>query len=237
MKKLSVTLISLMLVLTLSTTIAKGKNINQNLSDDTLSVWHDDNGKSYPIRKKQNPNQNPNPKERYELNISMPDAPDNLIMTHAFAYYWSDCEIIVNKRAGANAKLKETIPIPFEKTGEHTYRAVAYNDAILSERYSDAGPECKWNMHFIVVRLQAEPNLEKIIYEAISSPEDVYKINNHHWQRILYMTKYNFNVPYKDMSESRKKIMLPGPIFEDKDRFAGKPREHLFSIVMDLKRK
>nr|WP_314270594.1 hypothetical protein [uncultured Kingella sp.] len=237
MKKLSVTLISLMLVLTLSTTIAKGKNINQNLSDDTLSVWHDDNGKSYPIRKNPNPNPNPNPKERYELNISMPDAPDNLIMTHAFAYYWSDCEIIVNKRAGANAKLKETIPIPFEKTGEHTYRAVAYNDAILSERYSDAGPECKWNMHFIVVRLQAEPNLEKIIYEAISSPEDVYKINNHHWQRILYMTKYNFNVPYKDMSESRKKIMLPGPIFEDKDRFAGKPREHLFSIVMDLKRK
>ena len=63
MKKLSVTLISLMLVLTLSTTIAKGKNINQNLSDDTLSVWHDDNGKSYPIRK----NPNPNPKERYEL--------------------------------------------------------------------------------------------------------------------------------------------------------------------------
>ncbi len=231
MKKLSVTLISLILVSTSLTAIAKGKNMNPNLSDDTLSVWHDDNGKSYPIRK------NSNPKERYELNISMPDAPDNLIMTHAFAYYWSDCEIIVNKRAGANAKLKETIPIPFEKTGEHTYRAVAYNDAILSERYSDAGPECKWNMHFIVARLQAEPNLEKIIYEAISSPEDVYKINNHHWQRILYMTKYNFNVPYKDMSESRKKIMLPGPIFEDKDRFAGKPRENLFSIVMDLKRK
>lgn len=205
--------------------------MNQNLPDDTLSVWHDDNGKSYPIRK------NPNPKERYELNISMPDAPDNLIMTHAFAYYWSDCEIVINKRAGANAKLKETISIPFEKTGEHTYRAVAYNDAILSEQYSDAGSECKWNMRFIVARLQPEPNLGKVIYEAVSKLEDTYRIDSHHWQRILYMTKYNFNIPYENMSESRKKIMLPGPIFESKDRFAGEPRKRLFTITMDLERK
>lgn len=231
MKKLSLTLISLMLVSTSSTAIAKGKNMNPNLSDDTLSVWHDDNGKSYPIRK------NPNPKERYELNISMPDAPDNLIMTHAFAYYWSDCEIIVNKRAGANAKLKETIPIPFEKTGEHTYRAVAYNDAILSERYSDAGPECKWNMHFIVARLQAEPNLDNFIYEALIDPRDANKISDNHWERILYMTRHNFNFSEISMSEIWKGTMLPGPIFDNKDRFSGEARKHLFTITMDLKRK
>mgnify|MGYP007110223225 CR=1 FL=1 len=231
MKKLSVTLISLMLVSISSTAIAKGKNINPNLSDDTLSVWHDDNGKSYPIRK------NPNPKERYELNISMPDAPDNLIMTHAFAYYWSDCEIIVNKRAGANAKLKETIPIPFEKTGEHTYRAVAYNDAILSERYSDVGPECKWNMHFIVARLQAKPNLDNFIYEALIDPRDANKISDNHWERILYMTRHNFNFSEISMSEIWKGTMLPGPIFDNKDRFAGEARKHLFTITMDLKRK
>ena len=205
--------------------------MNPNLSDDTLSVWHDDNGKSYPIRK------NPNPKERYELNISMPDAPDNLIMTHAFAYYWSDCEIIVNKRAGANAKLKETIPIPFEKTGEHTYRAVAYNDAILSERYSDAGPECKWNMHFIVARLQAEPNLDNFIYEALIDPRDANKISDNHWERILYMTRHNFNFSEISMSEIWKGTMLPGPIFDNKDRFSGEARKHLFTITMDLKRK
>ena len=231
MKKLSLTLISLMLVSTSSTAIAKGKNINPNLSDDTLSVWHDDNGKSYPIRK------NPNPKERYELNISMPDAPDNLIMTHAFAYYWSDCEIIVNKRAGANAKLKETILIPFEKTGKHTYRAIAYNDAILSERYSDVGPECKWNMHFIVARLQAEPNLDSFIYEALIDPRDANKISDNHWERILYMTRHNFNVSGISMSEIWKGTMLPGPIFDNKDRFSGEARKHLFSIVLDLKRK
>ena len=229
MKKLSLTLISLMLVSTSSTAIAKGKNINPSLSDDTLSVWHDDNGKSYPIRK------NPNTKERYELNISMPDAPDNLIMTHAFAYYWSDCEIIVNKRAGANAKLKETIPIPFEKTGEHTYRAVAYNDAILSERYSDAGPECKWNMHFVVTRLQAEPNLDNTIYEALIDPRDSRKISDDHWERTLYMTKYRFNDSTKriyNLSEA-----MPGTIADREDRFAGEPRKHLFTITMDLKRK
>ena len=229
MKKLSVTLISLMLVSTSLTAIAKGKNMNPNLSDDTLSVWHDDNGKSYPIRK------NPNPKERYELNISMPDAPDNLIMTHAFAYYWSDCEIIVNKRAGANAKLKETIPIPFEKTGEHTYRAVAYNDAILSERYSDAGPECKWNMHFIVTRLQAEPNLDNTIYEALIDPRDSRKISDDHWKRILYMTKYRFNDP-TTRTYNPSETML-GAIADREDRFAGEPRKHLFTITMDLKRK
>ena len=218
-----------MLVLTSSTAIAEGKNINPNLSDDTLSVWHDDNGKSYPIRK------NPNPKERYELNISMPDAPDNLIMTHAFAYYWSGCEIIVNKRAGANVKLKETIPIPFEKTGEHTYRAVAYNDAILSERYSDAGPECKWNMHFIVARLQAEPNLANMIYEALIDPRDSHKISDGHWERTLYMTKYRFNDPTKrihNLSEA-----MPGTIADREDRFAGEHRKHLFTITMYLKRK
>ena len=229
MKTLSLTLISLMLVSTSSTAIAKGKNINPNLSDDTLSVWHDDNGKSYPIRK------NPNPKERYELNISMPDAPDNLIMTHAFAYYWSDCEIIVNKRAGANAKLKETILIPFEKTGKHTYRAIAYNDAILSERYSDVGPECKWNMHFIVARLQAEPNLANMIYEALIDPRDSHKISDGHWERILYMTKYRFNDPTKriyNLSEA-----MPGTIADREDRFAGEHRKHLFTITMDLKRK
>ena len=228
MKKLSVTLISLMLVLTSATAIAKGKNINPNLSDDTLSVWHDDNGKSYPIRK------NPNPKERYELNISMPDAPDNLIMTHAFAYYWSDCEIIVNKRAGANAKLKETIPIPFEKTGEHAYRAVAYNDAILSERYSDVGPECKWNMHFIVARLQAEPNLANMIYEALIDPRDSHEISDGHWERILYMTKYRFNDPTKRNNFSEA---MPGTIADREDRFGGEHRKHLFTITMDLKRK
>ena len=51
------------------------------------------------------------------------------------------------------------------------------------------------------------------------------------------MTKYNFNIPYENMSESRKKIMLPGPIFESKDRFAGEPRKRLFTITMDLERK
>ena len=224
-------LIPLLLAAGCSSTAANSKNAQPNLPEGVISEWHDDNGKSYPIRK------NTHPTERYEFNVSMPDAPDNLVMTHAFAYYRSNCEIVVNSRAGANAKLKATLPIQFENTGRHTYRAVAYGDAVLSERYGEAGPECKWELHFVLARLQPQPNESKVIYEAIIDPRNAVKVSDGHWRRTLYMTKYRFNVPYENMSESRRKIQLPGGIFDNKDRFGGEPRKHLFEVLLDLRRK
>ncbi|CRZ20220.1 conserved protein of unknown function [Kingella kingae] len=60
----------------------------------------------------------------------MIDTPQELQPTMAGAFYYSNCQITVNKWAGANTKMSYILPIDFHKVKENVYRATVYKDAL-----------------------------------------------------------------------------------------------------------
>ena len=78
---------------------------NIMLSGQNTGIWKDADGKTFEIQR------NPNPKEAYDFTVTLIDAPKELQATMAGAFYVSDCQLTVNKAAGANTMMSYILPI------------------------------------------------------------------------------------------------------------------------------
>ncbi|MDK4544571.1 hypothetical protein QG083_04265 [Kingella kingae] len=92
------------------------------ISGQTSGIWQDADGKKFEIQR--------NPKEAYDFTVTSIDTPKELQPTMAGAFYYSNCQITVNKSAGANTKMSYILPIDFHKVKENVYRATVYKDAL-----------------------------------------------------------------------------------------------------------
>ena len=176
------------------------------------------------------PQLNPNPKERYDLTVTLIDAPTNLVVTNVWAIYESNCEQLLNKHAGAYKELTKEFALEFHKIKPNVYQATTYGDKLLDGNRPD-GTVCHWKLAYLSVRLEPNPNLADIHYSGGVGIAPNHYISEGYWKYEGYITRYRFNEPspvtwHRSMGVGKSKNLF-GPI----------PRQQLATIRFELRRK
>ena len=98
---------------------------------------------------------NPNPKRRYDITMTIKDAPGPFGDVGFSAHYIArNCMYWTDKFAGTTARPTHTIAMPFKKLDEATYLATVYLDAMLDEDYYGDGI-CHWELLEVAAGLEA----------------------------------------------------------------------------------
>lgn len=98
---------------------------------------------------------NPNPKRRYDITMTIKDAPGPFGDVGFSAHYIArNCMYWTDKFAGTTARPTHTIAMPFKKLDEVTYLATVYLDAMLDEDYYGDGI-CHWELLEVAAGLEA----------------------------------------------------------------------------------
>jgi len=98
---------------------------------------------------------NPNPKRRYDITMTIKDAPGPFGMVKFWAHYLApDCMYWTDKFAGTTGKPTHTIEMPFQKLDDTTYVGTVYLDGMVDEDYYGNGV-CHWELTEVAVGLKA----------------------------------------------------------------------------------
>ena len=98
---------------------------------------------------------NPAPKRRYDITMTIKDAPGPFGDVGFSAHYIArNCMYWTDKFAGTTARPTHTIAMPFKKLDEVTYVATVYLDAMLDEDYYGDGI-CHWELLEVAAGLEA----------------------------------------------------------------------------------
>jgi len=104
--------------------------------------------------------QNPHPKQRYEVTLSIDGAPGSFDAVTGFMQY----EVAKNDPcapkdpiSGLHDIPEQHPPITFAKVGEHTYTGTVYTDLMQDDDYYGMGV-CHWHMTFAVSLLKSKNN-------------------------------------------------------------------------------
>ena len=176
------------------------------------------------------PKLNPHPKERYDVTVTLIEAPTNLVVTNIWAIYESNCEMVTNKLAGAYKELTKEFALEFKKIKPNVYHATVFGDKLLDETRPD-GTACHWELSYLPVRMEPSPNLADIHYSGGVGIAPNHYVSEGYWKYEGYITRYNFNAPspvtwHRSDSAVRSKDLF-GPI----------PRQQLAIIRFELRRK
>lgn len=98
--------------------------------------------------------QNPNPKMRYEITVSIKDAPGTFDTVQAFAGYDVDNTRCVPLTPGSGATLApgKSVPVALTRVAENIYTGTVYLDQLQDEDYYGLGA-CHWKMTTVDVYL------------------------------------------------------------------------------------
>jgi hypothetical protein len=98
---------------------------------------------------------NPSPKRRYDITMTIENAPGPFGYVKGYAQYKApDCVYVLDKVAGVNARPEHTLDIDFRQTDQNTYVGSVYLDAILDQDYFGKGL-CRWGFTFARAELKA----------------------------------------------------------------------------------
>lgn len=98
---------------------------------------------------------NPAPKRRYDITMTIKDAPGPFGMVKFWAHYLApDCMYWTDKFAGTTGKPTHTIEMPFQKLDDTTYVGTVYLDGMVDEDYYGNGV-CHWELTEVAVGLKA----------------------------------------------------------------------------------
>lgn len=98
---------------------------------------------------------NPHPKMRYELTLSVQDAPGPFESTMGYMEYETDKTCVPEQPiSGHQSQVRFSIPFTFEQVDPTTYRGVVYLDMIQDEDYYGLGV-CRWELMIVNVQLGA----------------------------------------------------------------------------------
>lgn len=118
-------------------------------SDVELMVF-DGDGPVYGHRK-------PNPQHRYELNVTIADAPGPFSLARASVslYAQNSACAIYHALPGASFEPHAFVPVPLERVSDSHYRATFATDPLINEAYWTGKPPCEWEFGSIRVFFQA----------------------------------------------------------------------------------
>lgn len=215
-------------LLFLTTSCTQG---NTMISGQNSGIWKDADGKTFEIQR------NPNPKEAYDFTVTLIDAPKELQATMAGAFYVSDCQLTVNKAAGANTLMNYMLPIHLNKIKDNIYQATVYKDA-LQENFPN-GTTCKWRLSLVSISFEPIPNIAKIVYSSFISVDPIDKdftlvFNENHFRLDTYITKYQFNEAGKYYTDGK---MYKSSALLHKGFFGEKQRKELVTIRLEMEKK
>ncbi len=98
---------------------------------------------------------NPNPKQAYQITLTLADAPGPFESVEGFAQYQApDCRYTVDKLAGVTATPQHNLPISYTKINDTSYVGTVFLDAMLDENYFGDGV-CSWEFTSVHARLKA----------------------------------------------------------------------------------
>ncbi len=97
---------------------------------------------------------NPNPRRRYDIIMTIKDAPGPFGVVGLSAKYYADCWYVVDKFAGALAQPRYSISPEIRKLDEVTYVSTVYLDPLIDEDYYGNGI-CRWRLNAVSVGLMA----------------------------------------------------------------------------------
>ena len=175
------------------------------------------------------PKLNPNPKERYDVTVTLIEAPTNLVVTNIWAIYESNCEQLVDKWAGAYKELTKEFALEFHKIKPNVYQATMYGDKLLDESRPD-GTVCHWELLSVPVRLEPSPNLADIHYSGGVGISPNEYVSDGYWKYEGYITRYRFNEPSTEGHFSLSTV-------KSKNLFGPIQKQQLATIRFELRRK
>lgn len=116
---------------------------------------------------------NPNPKRRYDITMTIKNAPGTFEDVSWGAQYDApDCVYMMDGTAGVHGNVDTAIAIDFKKIDAATYIGTIYLDAMLDEDYFGKG-ECKWQFTGAYARLRATGKGEETLFVSFIDPKDV----------------------------------------------------------------
>jgi hypothetical protein len=134
--------------------------------------------------------QNPNPKQRYDITMTIQDAPGSFDSITGYAYYKIENDVCVALQPGSGARLTPDITVPFvlTRTGD-VYTGQLYADKMIDEDYYGLGV-CKWKLMISYIRLRARTNMfDALFYGSANAIKSM---------PATPMTLYFFNAIYTD---------------------------------------
>lgn len=161
----------------------------------------------------------------------MIDAPKELQAMMAGAFYVSDCQLTVNKAAGANTTMSYILPINFNKIKDNIYQATVYKDALL-ENFPN-GATCNWKLFSIEMYFEPTPNIANVRYLASIDLNKENQTAQNIWVVDQYITRYRFN--QKRKYDDGKLFTLP--IGSNKGFFGSEGQKELATIRLEVKGK
>jgi len=117
--------------------------------------------------------QNPNPKQRYDITMTIADAPGPFASIEGIAQYQApDCWYTLNKLEGVHANPEQVLPITYTRVNDTTYVGTVYLDAMLDEDYYGRGV-CHWTLTFASTSLKATGGAVETKFGASISKKDL----------------------------------------------------------------
>jgi hypothetical protein len=102
--------------------------------------------------------QNPNPKQRYDVTMSIQDAPGPFDSISGYGEYTVSNNVCVPLEPGSGARLTPGITVPFELTRSgDAYKGYFYADQMVNEDYFGLGV-CKWELIISSIKLKVRTN-------------------------------------------------------------------------------
>ena len=116
---------------------------------------------------------NPAPKRRYDITMTIKDAPGPFEDVGFSAQYDApDCIYWTSKFAGTTSRPMHMMRLPTEKLDDTTYKATVYLDAMLDEDYYGDGV-CHWQLSGVTSGVKATGTDAETGFGADISPEAV----------------------------------------------------------------
>lgn len=116
---------------------------------------------------------NPSPRQRYDITMTIKDAPGPFGMVKFWAHYLApDCMYWTDKFAGTTGKPTHTIEMPFQKLNDTTYVGTVYLDGMVDDNYYGDGL-CHWQLTEVAVGLKATGADTETGFAPDISPETI----------------------------------------------------------------
>lgn len=167
---------------------------------------------------------NPAPKEGFEVEFEIHDAPGPFAEFGGNAHYQSfNCNYVTSEWAGTRSEPRKMVPLVVSRVDERRYRATFYLDAMNDEDYYGTGV-CKWAMTSMALHFSASGAKDDSTY--------VVSLNKQAWRDGGTATRYYWKGDYPQLPG----VPDTGNTGRDNaDDYSPKFRANLFSITARVK--
>lgn len=159
---------------------------------------------------------NPNPRQRYDITMSIRDAPGPFEYVRFGASYEAEgCSYVISEFEGVRGHPEHHVDLEFKKVDEHTYVGTLYLDAMVDEDYYGNGV-CHWKMTGMGVGLKATGAEEETRFSSSLMLESIQEQRSQ--ETYLWKDRYPREEGYGNFAEFGEETLDEVPI-DERDQF------------------